>query len=282
MWQTAANEEKAARLATFCARRRWVAGGTTEEPRYSPHVGRVTYCGCGTCGWNLVLYGWLMNVCVTGLSMPLTEARLLPSRKLPQDCGRFRRVFGCVERQMTHIAFADGGSRKPAHIDTRFGQGLGNSCLQSRPVHPLEPERVKARSLLEPGRFGGLDLFGALERRDKDYPAAALFRCATRDNQFQVRARRGQGRQFVRQAAWPVINDGGPRIGSAHNKFHTCPLVYGSLPTQVNISYGHRLGHAKTASVTSPTPAGRLGRPRAIDRSSGQSQRGSRPPLTQS
>src|ERR1035441_2443359 len=105
-----------------------------------------------------------MNVCVTSLSMPLTEARLLPSRKLPQDRGRFRRVFGCVERQMTHIAFADGGRRKATHIDTRFGQGLGNSCLQSRPVHALDPERVKvkARGLLEPGCFGGLDLFDAL------------------------------------------------------------------------------------------------------------------------
>src|ERR1017187_3562879 len=158
----AANQGKAARLATFCVRRRWVAGGTPEGARWCSHVGRVTYCGCGTCGWNLVLYGLPMNVCVTSLSMPLTEARLLPSRKLPQNRGRFRRVFGRVERQMTHIAFADGGSRKPAHIDTRFGQGLGNFCLQSRPVPPLDPERVKARGLLESGCFGGLDLFGAL------------------------------------------------------------------------------------------------------------------------
>src|ERR1035438_4131453 len=105
MWQTAANQEKAARLATFCARRRWVAGGTPEGARCCSHVGRITYCGCGTCGWNLVLYGLPMNVCVTSLSMPLTKARLLPSRKLPQNRGRFRRVFGRVERQMTHIAF---------------------------------------------------------------------------------------------------------------------------------------------------------------------------------
>src|ERR1039457_763042 len=73
MWQTAANQEKAARLATFCVRRRWVAGGTPEGARCCSHVGRVTYCRCCTCGWNLVLYGLPMYVCVTSSSMPLTE-----------------------------------------------------------------------------------------------------------------------------------------------------------------------------------------------------------------
>src|ERR1035438_9377913 len=53
MWQTAANQEKAAKLATFCVRRRWVAGGTPEGARWCSHVGRVNYCGCGTCGWNI-------------------------------------------------------------------------------------------------------------------------------------------------------------------------------------------------------------------------------------
>src|ERR1035441_7609791 len=41
--------------------RRWVCGGTPEEPRCSSQVGRATYCGCSTYGSNLVLCGSTMT-----------------------------------------------------------------------------------------------------------------------------------------------------------------------------------------------------------------------------
>jgi hypothetical protein len=107
---------------------------------------------------------------------------------------------------------------------------------------------VETLGLLESGGFGGLDLFGALQRRDKQHPAAPLFRRSAGDNQFQVRARRCQGRQFVRQTARSVIDDGGPSIGSAHAEFHTSPLANGSFPIQEIISHRRPFRHWKIGS----------------------------------
>ena len=65
---------------------------------------------------------------------------------------------------------------------------------------------MEALGFLEPGGFGGLDLLGALERRDKYHSAAPLLRRPTGNDELQVRARRSQGGEFVRQPARAVIN----------------------------------------------------------------------------
>src|ERR1035437_2553383 len=54
----------ASRGATCYGRPRCVPGGTPEGTRCCSHVGRVTYCGCGTCEGNIVLYGLPVNVWV--------------------------------------------------------------------------------------------------------------------------------------------------------------------------------------------------------------------------
>src|ERR1019366_2540002 len=41
--------------ATFCPRRRCLAGGSPVQPRRISHVDRVTYCGCVAYGQILVL-----------------------------------------------------------------------------------------------------------------------------------------------------------------------------------------------------------------------------------
>src|ERR1039458_6130171 len=59
--------------ATFCVRRRCLAGGTPEVPRCVPEVDRVTCCGCSTCGQDWSVYGLTMKAYVTRLSIPLTK-----------------------------------------------------------------------------------------------------------------------------------------------------------------------------------------------------------------
>jgi hypothetical protein len=63
----------ASAYATFCVRRRCLAGGTPEVPRCVPEVDRVTCCGCSTCGPVWSVYGLTMKACVTRLSIPLTR-----------------------------------------------------------------------------------------------------------------------------------------------------------------------------------------------------------------
>src|ERR1035438_6304550 len=58
---------------TFCVRRRCLAGGTPEVPRYVPEVDHVTCCGCSACGPDWSVYGLTMKACATRLSMPLTK-----------------------------------------------------------------------------------------------------------------------------------------------------------------------------------------------------------------
>ena len=42
--------------SVFCPRRRCVVGGSPKEPRCSPHVGRITCCGCQTYGQICVFW----------------------------------------------------------------------------------------------------------------------------------------------------------------------------------------------------------------------------------
>src|SRR5258705_6655685 len=85
---------------------------------------------------------------------------------------------------------------------------------------------MQALGLLEPGVLRRFHLPDSFDGGDKYGALAGLLGGAPRDNEFQVRACRGQTTQLFRQAAWPIFECGRPDICSIHIEFHKLPSVW--------------------------------------------------------